>query len=97
MFSSSLQKQSAGGYDMDERDFYVDDTQPSYAAVMATRTGRVAGSEYIVHDREDEETKCTLCRNILRDGAAVIDHLRAQKHVHAYFVCAPTCRDSVAV
>lgn len=82
---SGVQKMAAGGDEMDERDFYVDNTQMSYQMVMSTRT-RLAGGEYIVHDKVDAVTKCTLCRNILRDVNTIVDHLKAQKHVHAYFV-----------
>jgi hypothetical protein len=78
---------AAGGDEMDERDFYVDNTQVSYQMVMSART-RLAGGEYIVYDRTDAVTKCTLCRNILRDVNTIVEHLKAQKHVHAYFVSA---------
>lgn len=47
---------------------------------------RLAGGEYIVFDEDEGMTKCTLCSNILRDDSSLIDHMRAQKHVHAYFV-----------
>ena len=81
---SNFQKASVAAWEMDDRDFYVDNTMPGYRVIM--KAGRLAGGEYVVYDKTDNMTKCILCRCLLRDTSSITEHCKAQKHVHAYFV-----------